>query len=352
MAGEFDATIDATVAGGEAATEGKYPWEWSVEEIAIAAAQAGGTAYCTAVGLGPAAPLCGMLAAEVMDWAMDNIIGPIGGAFADLFDPGTEPPRLIQRDACNRGPYLTGMMDDYFTSFLLNPIGIHSRLGLPGRYQHGEAMWSMGVRGLELPRRHSYTAWDPVSTAGRLIENAPFPPDFSAEYAIYMDVRMRELEGSTTSYLQRGNPLFGTTDQYVQVPLSEAEKCSMILNEFEDGRIQTWIDHFQRLLAEEIANLIEVAIAMKIQSTALELAMADPNLIGNRSDVLQNVSIASRINVANIAGASMDSQLDYLATAKEPEPEPEPARKWPWVVGAGVVGAAGVGWYFSARKAA
>ena len=350
MAGEFDATIDATVAGGEAATEGKYPWEWSVEEIAIAAAQAGGTAYCTAVGLGPAAPLCGMLAAEVMDWAMDNIIGPIGGAFADLFDPGTEPPRLIQRDACNRGPYLNDMMDDYYTAFLLNPIGTHYRLGLPGRYQHGEAMWSMAVRGLELPRRHNFTAWDPDSTTGRLIESAPFPPDFSAEYAIYLDVRLRELEGATTSYLQPGNPLFGQSDQWVEIALSMDEKCAMALGEFEAGRMQTWIDHFQRLLAEEIVNLIEVSIALKIQSEGLALAQADPNLIGNRADVLSNISISTRYSAANVAGDMIDSQLSLLAS-REAEPEPEDERRvWPWVVGAGVV-AVGAG-VFAARKAA
>lgn len=323
MAGEFDATIDATVAGGEAATEGKYPWEWSVEEIAVAAAQAGATAYCTAIGAGPAAPLCGMLAAEVMGWAMDNIVGPIGGAFADLFGPGTEAPRLIDRDACNRGPFLTGMMDHYYLAFLLNPIGHHARLGLPGRYQDGEVMWSMGVRGLELPRRRNHTAWDPVSPTGRLIENAPFPPDFSAEFAVYQAQRLTELEGATTGYLQRGNPLFGGQDKWVQITISEHEKCEMILDEFEDGRIQTWIDHFQRLLAQEIANLIEFAIAMEIQNKARQIALEHPQLLTSQ-DIAERARTIDRTGVANIAGGTLDSQLSLIASREAP-PSADPA---------------------------
>ncbi len=321
MAGEFDATIDATVAGGESATEGKYPWEWSVEEIAIAAAQAGATAYCTAVGAGPAAPLCGILAAEVMGWAMDNIVGPIGGAFADLFGPGTEAPRLIQRDACNRGPYLNEMMDDYYTAFLLNAIGAHSRLELPGTYFYREAMWSMGVRGLQLPRRHNYlSTFGGTTNPEGLLQNVPFPPDFSAEYAVYLDVRLRELEGATKA-IGSWDPI-RSEPKTVHLQLSRDEKCAMALNEFEDGRIQTWIDHFQRLLAEEIANLIEVAVALKIQSEARALALENPQLVADRA-IAGNIAGLSRTSWDDVSITAFDSQLRLVQPAA-----PDPVRQW------------------------
>jgi len=62
-------------------------------EVAQTAAAAAGTAACAAYGLGPAAPLCGVVAAELVGFVVDEV----GPALADAWDSifGSEPPEPI-----------------------------------------------------------------------------------------------------------------------------------------------------------------------------------------------------------------------------------------------------------------
>jgi hypothetical protein len=327
--------MDATVQGGESQTDG-LPWDWDLEAIAVAAAAAGATAYCASVGLGPAAPLCGTVAAEVTEWAMDNVVGPFVNAIGGLFEPAPLPPSLITgMDPCDIGPDLTGMIADWYVPKLYVAINAHRDLGLPGVYQFREAMWSMAMRGLALPMRRDF-----MSDFGEDIPSAPFPPNFSAEYAFYKTSRLAQLTNAvvnvTTTRYASGRPITETVSRGMTL----SEKCDLIYGEFHDDTIIPWMDSMEVKLAAEVANLVEVAIALEVMHTASRQTPPSPY-----------VEFLAMGDPSALASLALTVQQSLEAQKAAPPAPAKKSRTWLYVAGAGVVVAGGA-LLWSRKKAA
>jgi hypothetical protein len=165
-----------------AAQSGEIDAEATARAVVVAGAAATGTAACIATGAGAAiSPLCGLVAGAVADWAMDNIVGPIGDFFSCIFgcDDPPDPAKICEGINLATGnvgcPNKWDIDWDvaygryYASSYLHGLMGLYSslRLGSPDAYSTSIIMRRLHERGVFAPRP------DLASSYGW--ENVPYP---------------------------------------------------------------------------------------------------------------------------------------------------------------------------------
>lgn len=315
--------LSAAVSGGEGSVEGELPWDWDAEKIAVASAEAAAAAACTSVGVGLAAPLCAEIGGAVADWAIDNVVGPLGDFFGGIFQKKAEEKLITGASWSERVAHMTADAEWILFAQITNAQREHFRFGLRDPYGFDVVDWRLKVRGLELPR---IGRRDPNGA----VQDYFLPPDFTAEWEEKYGDR-DPIRTVTTHRTERGR----------RVPVeTTVDMRPGWLDAFKEERLGPWYDSLDLKLAEEIRFLGEEAIG---QYAALAALQATANLPRWRAGVAAvDVSIESRAITT-----AMQSQVSAIRTKKEEEkPGVSPLV---WIAGAGAV--AGIGWWLWKRAA-